>query len=290
MIDYKLYDATGKCILSLFDTFLDSKNTFEPHTHHFLEISFVKTGTGTYKIENNTYSLMAGDVMIINNSELHGIVMEEGEYLINTVIHFEPEFIWNTLNIDMDYRFLQIFYEKGDGMYNQLDRNNPATNEIFNSLLEIENEFLYKRNAYELMIKAKMLKIFATIVRFYDYVSDINIKTMFNEDKINMDSVLRFIDNNINENIKLNDLANLACMSPNYFCSMFKKFNGLSPFEYIKRKRVQKAIEYIKTTNKSITEIATICGFNTSTNFNKSFKQVTGKAPSYYRSQNNILI
>lgn len=290
MIDYKLYDAAGKCILSLFDTFLDSKNIFEPHTHHFLEISFVKTGTGTYKIENNTYNLMAGDVMVINNSELHGIFMEEGEYLINTVIHFEPEFIWNTLNIDMDYKFLQIFYEKGDGMYNQLDRNNPATNEIFNSLLEIENEFLYKRPAYELMIKAKMLKIFATIVRFYDYVSDINAKAMFDEDKINMNSVLEFIDDNINENIKLNDLANVACMSPNYFCSIFKKFNGLSPFEYIKRKRVQKAIEYIKTTNKSITEIATICGFNTSTNFNKSFKKVTGKAPSYYRLQNNIMV
>lgn len=289
MVDYSLYDNTGKVILSLFDTFLDSKNIFEPHTHHNLEISFVKTGTGTYKIENNIYNLIAGDVMIINNSELHGISMKKAEYLINTVIHFEPEFIWNTLNIDMDYKFLQIFYEKGNGMYNQLDRNNPATNEIFNELLAIEKEFLYKLPAYELMIKTKMLKIFATIVRFYDYISNIKTKTMLDEDKVNMNLVLEFIDNNINEDIKLNDLANVVCMSPNYFCSMFKKFNGISAFDYITRKRIQKAIEYIKTTNKSITEIASICGFNTSTNFNKAFKKVTGRTPSYYRLQDTLL-
>lgn len=283
MVNYSLYDNTGKVVLNLFDTFLDSKNVFEPHTHHYLEISFVKTGTGTYKIENNFYDLIAGDVMIINNSEIHGISMEKGEYLINTVIHFEPEFIWNTLNIDMDYKFLQIFYEKGDGMYNQLDRDNPATGEIFNDLLGIEKEFLYKLPAYELMIKTKMLKIFASIVRFYDYISNIKTKAMLNKDMTNMNTVLEFIDRNVDNDIKLSDLANVACMSPNYFCSVFKKFNGLSPFEYITSKRIQKAIEYIKTTDRSITEIATTCGFNTSTNFNKAFKKITGKSPSYYR-------
>jgi AraC-like DNA-binding protein len=43
------------------------------------------------------------------------------------------------------------------------------------------------------------------------------------------------------------------------------------------------AVEYIVSTRKTFTEIAALCGFNNSTNFNKAFKKITGNSPSYYR-------
>lgn len=280
-INYNLYNDEGKIILNLLETFLDSNYKYPPHTHHTLEISFVKSGIGTYYIDDRCYDLKAGDVMIISNTEMHQIVIEKDKYMINTVVHFEPEFIWNTLNNDMDYKFLQVFYEKGEGFSNRLDRNNPITNEIYNHLLGIERELLEKLPAYELMIKTKLLNIFANIVRYYNYNTKKNI--ILNKDMSDMNKVLDFIDKNLNYDIKLNNLANIACMSPTYFSTNFKKFNGMSPFEYIASKRIQMAIEYIKSTNKSITEISSLCGFNTSTNFNKTFKKVTGNSPSSYR-------
>jgi len=75
-------------------------------------------------------------------------------------------------------------------------------------------------------------------------------------------------------------------MNPTYFSTFFKKYNGLSPIDYIIRKRITRAIEFLRATDKTILEISGICGFNNSANFNKMFKKITGTTPSSYRVNN----
>lgn len=72
-------------------------------------------------------------------------------------------------------------------------------------------------------------------------------------------------------------------MSRTYFCTVFKKLNGISPWDYITIKRIEKSIGLIKNEDMSMLEVACACGFNNSTNFNRSFKKVTGKTPGEYR-------
>ena len=66
-------------------------------------------------------------------------------------------------------------------------------------------------------------------------------------------------------------------MAETYFSSVFKKFNGISPWEYITIKRVENAVELIKNTNMTKLEIAEKCGFSSSSNFYKAFFNITGK-------------
>ena len=71
-------------------------------------------------------------------------------------------------------------------------------------------------------------------------------------------------------------------MAETYFSSVFKKFNGISPWEYITIKRVEKAVDLIKNTNLTKLDIAEKCGFSSSSNFYKMFSKITGKTPSEY--------
>ena len=72
-------------------------------------------------------------------------------------------------------------------------------------------------------------------------------------------------------------------MSKTYFCTIFKKLNGISPWDYITIKRVEKSVEILKTSQDTVLEIALKCGFNNTANFNRAFKKVTGKVPGDYK-------
>ena len=77
--------------------------------------------------------------------------------------------------------------------------------------------------------------------------------------------------------------AKVGFNDPNYFSAVFKKFNGVSPWDYITIKRVEKTVEMLKTTDLTKLEIAERCGFTSSSNFYKAFYHITGKSPSDYQ-------
>ena len=76
-------------------------------------------------------------------------------------------------------------------------------------------------------------------------------------------------------------------MSKTYFSSSFRKLNGISPWEYITIKRIERAIHLIETTSLTKIEIAFKCGFNNASNFYHAFKRVTGKTPADFIRRSN---
>lgn len=286
-----LHDKNGTLLMNMEEHCLTGPYEAVLHTHHKLEISCITHGCGQYHIGNKLYDLQTGDVIILNNTEPHGIILSEGAQLGNMVIHFEPSFIWNSLSNDLDYNFLLIFFERGANFSNRLDRANPATPRIFNLIQEIAGEFTEQKLCYELIIKIKLQTIFAEIIRNYDYI-DLNkaVKPLPERDIIQMNTLLFHIDSHLESDLCLSDLAAIVHVSPAYFSTIFKKYNGVSPVEYIVHKRVQRAIELIRTTPMNLTEIAMSCGFNNGTNFYKAFHKVTGRTPASYRRTESSLL
>ena len=95
---------------------------------------------------------------------------------------------------------------------------------------------------------------------------------------------IEYINDNLTGRLTLEGIAAKACMTPTYFSSVFKKYNGISPWEYITIKRVEMAIEILKTTGLSKLRVAEMCGFSSSSSFYKAFSAVTGKRPKDYKS------
>ncbi len=282
--EWMIRDRSGVTLISMGNHIIEGPDVAQMHTHHALEISCVPSGSGTYHVDDRYYPITAGDVFILNNTEHHGLVLKEGEHINNQVIHFDPSFIWNSLSNSMDYNFLLIFFERGENFSNRLDRNNPATKRIFHLMQEILHEFIHQQPCYELIVKIKLQTIFTEIIRNYDYIDTSKvIKPLHESDIVQLNTVLQYIDEHLDGEIRLAQLASIAHVSPAYFSTLFKRFNGLSPVEYIVHKRVQRAIEMIRSSNASLTSIAMSCGFNNSTNFYKAFRKVTGRTPVSYR-------
>ncbi|MFU0799823.1 MAG: AraC family transcriptional regulator [Xylanivirga thermophila] len=276
----------GKYLLTLDNNYLRPPRSAKAylHCHPWLEISLVKTGTGEYIVDDKVYDIREGDIFLFNNIEKHAIGIYPPNEMVNMVIHFEPRLIWNMSDSTFDYRYLKIFFDRNDNFENRLDRNNPATEEIKRLLLEIEDEFRKRLPEYELMIKVKLLNILVALIRHYGYTEKKNkTPSKIKKDLLAMNRVIDYIDDHLCEDIMLEDLASIAYMNPSYFSTLFKKYNGISPIEYISKRRISRAIEYLKASDKTVLEIASLCGFNNPTNFYKTFKKLTGKTPSDFR-------
>ena len=91
------------------------------------------------------------------------------------------------------------------------------------------------------------------------------------------------IESNMYSSYSIEELAQMTNMSVSTFKREFKKHYNDSPANYIRVKKLERAADYLITSNTRITDIAFDCGFNDLSNFTKSFHGIYGCSPSNYR-------
>lgn len=96
--------------------------------------------------------------------------------------------------------------------------------------------------------------------------------------------VLSYIHEYLHQDIKLADLAALLGMSQFHFSHVFKQSIGIAPYQYLLQQRIERAKQLLNESNRSIMEIALMCGFNSHSHLSKQFRQVTGMTPTAYRA------
>ncbi|MDO5010982.1 MAG: AraC family transcriptional regulator [Intestinibacter bartlettii] len=97
--------------------------------------------------------------------------------------------------------------------------------------------------------------------------------------------VADFINHNYNREIKIDEMAEIAGLSKNYFGSAFKKALGETPHSYLIKIRISKAKVLLETTDNSLSDIAQKVGFKKASSFTSQFKASTGIIPSKYREK-----
>lgn len=105
---------------------------------------------------------------------------------------------------------------------------------------------------------------------------------LFNNNRIA--HIVKYIREHITEQISVDKLAGKACMSPSHFYKIFKNTLGESPIDYINFERIKLAKKLMANTNKKLSDIAFLAGFNNVSYFNRQFKKLEMISPSQYRN------
>ncbi len=100
---------------------------------------------------------------------------------------------------------------------------------------------------------------------------------------ISREKVRAFIEEHLNDNLGLVDLAALAGYSPDHFARLFKQSFGTTPHRYLVARRVEKAKAMLRDRDCTLANIAHSCGFSSQTHLNVAFKRHTGVTPGTYR-------
>ena len=92
-----------------------------------------------------------------------------------------------------------------------------------------------------------------------------------------------YMHENFNRDISVNDVADSVNLSKYYFLHLFKESMGQTPMNYLKKIRLNNAVEMIEKSEYSITDIASKCGFSSVNYFDRVFKEYTNTTPFQYK-------
>jgi len=98
--------------------------------------------------------------------------------------------------------------------------------------------------------------------------------------------IIEYMEDNIQENLSLIELAQCVNLTPSHLCYLFKAHKGISPMQFLKARRLEKACGLLKTTLLSIKEITSHVGIRDESHFTRDFKKSYGVTPSHYRAEN----
>jgi AraC-like DNA-binding protein/ligand-binding sensor protein len=95
----------------------------------------------------------------------------------------------------------------------------------------------------------------------------------------------RYIRDNLSERLTLEDVARHAGLSPHHFCKVFRRAAGINLIDYINRSRIESARQLLLRDDARVSEIAFEVGYQSLSQFNRTFRSVTGESPSGYRKR-----
>jgi AraC family transcriptional regulator len=111
---------------------------------------------------------------------------------------------------------------------------------------------------------------------------DVSVNNML---RYNVQRILLYIEKNLNKNITIQELSDIACYSKDHFTRVFKSLTGTPPGEFIMHKRIEKARFLLLTTDLTLQQITGQLYFKSASYFCRVFKKHTGLSPSAYRKQ-----
>ena len=260
------------------------RRDFTEHRHTAFELSLICSGCGIYRIGEKQVPIREGDIFFFATNEVHCITEVSGTEEMRLLnLQFEPRLLWSAGETLGGYELAKFLPRQSRNISNRIPSGSSLAKQITPLICDIKQEAMEHHDAYDLMMKTSLLKILVILMREFSDNGNGMAKSVRSDNYKPITNALDLIHQKLGENITLDELAASADMSRTYFCSVFKKLNGITPWEYINIKRIEKAKQLLRTTQKTVLEISLECGFNNLSHFNRVFLRITAQKPSDYR-------
>ena len=250
------------------------------HFHPEYEIYYLLEGTRYYFIENKTYLLNKGGLVLISSMQTHRTgsfgKMAHDRYLIE--LSSEPFSIFFKNICGMA---LQDMFTAHMGLW-QLDEEGQKYAEGL--LHSIAMEFKGRRDFYSNFIMMKIAELLLYIVRLKNDSLVESDNTLLQKPKhLQINLIVEYISKNYANIKSLDEICGRFYISKSYLCRMFKEVTGFTVQGFISMRCVKKSQELLENTDMNISEISESLGFGTVTSFERIFRKYTETTPLKYR-------
>lgn len=258
-------------------TTLNSSNEhFYLHTHNKYEIYMFLDGDSKYIVEEKTYNLSPGDMIIIRKNEMHRVFHNRDTKYCRFILNVYPAFFKQYSCEQYENAFSSDFF----GGKNKINSEIVHSSGLYDAIMRLEK---YSDN-YTSLYSPVVCSIVIEILYLINQVSLFEAPTI--ESPL-IKNIISYINNNLNSEITLDELTKQFFVSKYHMCHTFKKSTGLTIHEYIKQKRLTIVSELIKE-GKSLTKAAIAAGFSDYSSFYRAYIKKYNTSPKNRINHNTI--
>ncbi len=255
------------------------------HSHPELELVYVKESFGKRIIGNSVATFESGDLVFLGSDIPHVWLNDEIYY--QNINKLKAKAIVVYFNKDI---FGPAFYElkeahKINSLFEKAKKGLSITGKT-NKQIAKKLEKLVLKQDFEIIIGLFEILSLLSATTDFDFINNETYtptNDSFKKDRLS--DVYQYVKENYKKEISLDEVAQIANLTPTSFCRMFKAKTKKNFIEYLNEIRISNACKLLIETDMSVSEIAYECGYKTVSNFNKLFKKNTGNTPKEYQNK-----
>lgn len=256
------------------------------HSHDFIEMAFILSGHGKYKIADRLYDVSEGDIIILNPGQKH-------QALCTDPANPTTEFFVGLCDVrfgDFPENYLPLHLKDPAADPAEQSPILHTSGELRQKLFKIctamsaENDIC--RCGRYIMLKSYLMQMLILLLREQSEPVLINTGCSFESTskKYVVDQIVNYFEDHYSEKISLDQIAENMYLSPFYISRIFKSETGDTPIRHLINIRLEKAKELLENGfDGSIQEVAAEVGYDDVYHFSKLFKKRFGMPPSKIR-------
>lgn len=248
------------------------------HWHEDIELIQIQEGHMNYFVNGKKILLHENDCIMINARQMHYGYSSNRQKCVFTCILFHPQLLAeNTL---LYQKYVLPIIENSHLEYLYLHEDATAIDRI----VQIKELAL---PGYEMEAIGILHILWSNLLQRNPFLSASETIKDYSDLAIQKDMV-SFINQHYSEKLSLADIAAAGNVCRSKCCSIFKYYLQQSPIDFLNYYRLEVSCHLLKNTNRPITEIAAICGFNHLSYYSKLFLRSYGHPPSEYRKNSTL--
>lgn len=254
------------------------------------EIIYIADGSMIVETEQHRYVANTGDIIFLRPGT-HHVLRSGSDLTVQPHVHFDffKDELSERILVSLKQKSAMTAEEKTFFRHDDLaglGADFPVVMTLHESgtirdlLYKIIDEYRLKMPSYEAYMSTLMTQIIITIQRSYKTATS----EFSRKYAATFEIIKRYILDNIDRNITIDELAELAFLSKYYFSRCFAEYFSESPHKYMTRLRIGRAKELLAYNNAlTVADIAEKMNFDSPQTFSSWFKKSTGQSPLHYR-------
>ncbi len=243
------------------------------HWHSETELLCILKGEFTISLDGEEIHMTKGDVCYIPSGMIHG---GEGVDCIYECIDFDAARLLQ--EPPLVRRYLHKLEREAIQIQNLYNREQVGILKCTSRMLAAARK---KEKGWEMLVLAGLYDFFGTVIQ-NEYFESAKEEKGRRDNVRRIHAVLEYIAQNYERAITLQELADTAVLSKQYFCRYFRMVTGKTPIAYLNYYRIERACLLMGNKKLTITEVALECGFNDINYFTRCFKKQKGVSPREY--------